>query len=81
MSQGSRAPGQSRGTRLVILYTRKSNPCHGFLNGLTQSVYTVQCVPALSISPLKNSTAIHLKDLHYYLYAWWLKSSFLSALS
>ena len=29
----------------------------------------VQCVPAVNISPLKNSTAIHLKDLNYYLYA------------
>ena len=47
--------------------TRKSNPFHGFLNGLTP--VCLQCVPALNISPLKNFTAFQLNDLHYYLYA------------
>ena len=49
------------------IYTRKSNPFHGFLNGLTPVCQ--QCVPALNISPLKNFTAFQLNDLHYYLYA------------
>ena len=45
--------------------TRKSNPFHGFLNGL--SPVCLKCVPALNISSLKrNFTAFQLSDLHYY---------------
>ena len=48
--------------------TRKSNPFHGFLNGLTP--VCLLCVPALIISSLRrNFTAFQLNDLHYYLYA------------
>ena len=53
---------------LKIYTTRKSNPFHGFLNGLTP--VCLQCVPALIISSLRrNFTAFQLNDLHYYLYA------------
>ena len=49
----------------VLYGTRKSNPFHGFLNGLTQCVYTG--FHAINILPRKNSTAFQLNDLNFYL--------------
>ena len=54
-------------SRVFYYKTRKSNPFHGFLNGLIP--VCLQCVPALNISPLKNFTATQLNNMHYYLYA------------
>ena len=63
-----------------IFYTRKSNPFHGFLNGLKQCVYTG--FHAINILPRKNSTAFQLNDLNFYLYAAQkMKPSFEYALS